>query len=125
MKAYVLGNPGADNDSLPVRLISDFRKAFPDIEFIETDPTENFEPEEGSVIIDTVEGLTECRWFDYLDAFQQSAHVSVHDYDLYLHLKLLQKLGKLPAVRIFGIPAKENGKLEKITDAFGSGIWFH
>lgn len=70
----------------------------------EKDPTEPFEPEPGSVIIDTVAGLDRPRLFTSLDDFMQSARVSVHDYDLYLHLSLLQKIGKLSDIRIIGVP---------------------
>lgn len=119
MKAYVLGNPLVKGDSLPVLMIAEFRKAFPEIEFSETDPTEELTPEEGSVIIDTVAGITECTWFDGLDSFAQTAHVSVHDYDLYLHLRLLEKLGRLPAIRIFGIPANPHQSRRDITASFG------
>ncbi len=68
------------------------------------DPTENFLPKEGSVIIDTVVGLNEVTLFKSLNDFVDSPAVSVHDYDLLLHLKLLKKLGKIQDVVILGIP---------------------
>jgi hypothetical protein len=119
MKAYVLGNRTVEADNRPVSLLPRFRAAFPGMVFEETDPTEEFTPEKGSVIIDTVQGIRECTWFDSLDSFEESAHVSVHDYDLYLHLMLLQKIGRLPRIRIFGIPQQSEESSQQIMEKFG------
>jgi hypothetical protein len=87
------------------------QKEFPHYTIEEADPNENFIPEEGSIIIDTVEGIKEVTWFDTLDAFVQTRSVSPHDYDLGFHLLFLQKLHKISSVRILGVPKK--GKYEK------------
>ena len=57
-KILIFGNPLLKEDSLPLRLIDDLRKAYPEIEFREFDPNENLEKEgRNLVIIDTVEGI--------------------------------------------------------------------
>ncbi len=104
MKVYLVGNMLVKEDSLPIRLLPKLRMAFPHIVFEEVDPNENFIPEEGSVIMDTVYGITKPRWFTSIDDFEQTKSVSPHDYDLAFHLKLLVKLKKISHVRILGIP---------------------
>lgn len=42
MKIYVFGNILVDIDSLPIKLIPLLQKEFPDIEFCELDPSEDF-----------------------------------------------------------------------------------
>ena len=81
---------------------------FPHIHFEEADPNENFIPEEGSLIIDTVQDLDRVTLFNSLDVFEQTQSVSPHDYDLGFHLRLLQKLRKITNVRIIGVPQKGN-----------------
>ncbi len=116
MKVYVVGNPLVSEDSLPFTLLPKLRKAFPSITFEEADPNENFIPEDGSIIIDSVQGIDHVTWFDSLDAFAQTKSVSPHDYDLGLHLKLLIKIQKIRTVRIIGVPHGDKGNvLEQIT----------
>ena len=111
MKVYVLGNPLVAADSLPLKLLPKLRNALPDIEFIETDPTENFIPEANSIIVDTVLGITKVTRFNSIDEFEILRSVTAHDYDLSLHLQLLKKLGKLKEVKIIGIPVKGNQQI--------------
>jgi hypothetical protein len=114
MKIYVIGNPMMPEDSIPLQLLPILRKTFPHIQFEEADPNENFIPEEGSYIFDTVSGIDRVTMFDSLDAFEATVSVSPHDYDLGLHLRLLQKLHKIRSVRIIGVPQK--GNIESICD---------
>jgi Ni,Fe-hydrogenase maturation factor len=104
MKIYIVGNELVKEDSMPFRLLSDLQKAFPSFVFEEADPNENFTPEEGSIIIDTVQGINDVTLFTSLDAFESATNVSAHDYDLLFHLRLLIKLKKLSRVRVLGIP---------------------
>jgi hypothetical protein len=104
MNIYCIGNILLENDNLPLRLMDRLRPMFPEHKFLEADPNENFFPEEGSVIIDTVVGTDTVKLFTSLDDFTSAPHISVHDYDLSFHLKFLQKVGKLPSIRIIGIP---------------------
>ncbi len=105
MKVYVVGNPLVEADSLPLRLLPKLKKAFPQIVFEEADPNENFIPEEGSIIIDTVEGIKDVRWFNSIDDFVTTKSVSPHDYDLGFHLRMLLKLHKISKVKILGVAA--------------------
>lgn len=119
MKIYVVGNPLVIADSIPPTLLPSLRKAFPREHFEEADPNENFIPEEGSIIIDTIQGIDNVRWFDNLAVFQTTDSVSPHDYDLGFHLLLLFKLKKIRAVRILGVPGgmtKEKA-LKQVTTA--------
>lgn len=104
MKVYVVGNPLIKEDSLPLKLLPKLRKEFPNVVFEEGDPNENFIPEDGSVIIDTVQGIKDVQWFEDIEDFFRTRSVSSHDYDLGLHLRLLQKLKKVKKIKILGIP---------------------
>jgi len=106
MKIYVVGNPLVPEDSMPLKLLPKLKKAYPCIDFEEADPNENFIPEEGSIIIDTVAGIDRVTLFDSLNAFTETHSVSPHDYDLGFHLLLLKKLHKIQSVRLIGIPQK-------------------
>ena len=126
MKIYVVGNPLLSEDSIPLKLLPKLRKAFPREHFEEADPNENFIPEEGSIIIDTIQGIDNVRWFDNLAVFQTTNSVSPHDYDLGFHLLLLFKLKKIRAVRILGIPGgmtKEKA-LKQVTMALDDFFYF-
>lgn len=107
MKVYVVGNSLVKEDSLPLKLLPKLRKEFPNVVFEEADPNENFVPADGSVIIDTVQGIDDVRWFDTLDEFIITNSVSPHDYDLGFHLRLMLKLGKIRKVKILGIPFEQ------------------
>jgi hypothetical protein len=104
MKLYIVGNELVEEDRFPLLMIKELRQEFPHYLFVEVDPNENFIPEEGSIIIDTVEGIQSVQWFDTLDAFVQTRSVSPHDYDLGFHLQFLKKLHKIQTIRILGVP---------------------
>ena len=107
MKIFVLGNTLVKEDSTAVELLPLLKQQLPEYEFILVDPTENFTPNSDAplVIIDAVKGIDKVQVYDNLDVFASAKAVSVHDYDLLLHLQLLKKLGKLPEkLVIIGIP---------------------
>lgn len=122
MKVYLVGNTLVKEDSLPLKLLPKLKKAFPKLEFVEADPNENFIPEEGSIIIDTVVGIDQVRWFDTLDDFMQTRSVSPHDYDLMFHLRMLEKLKKITSVKILGVPVsiKMNALFDELTQILTS-----
>lgn len=91
-------------DSLPVKMVPEFKKAFPEHEFILQDPNEEWDMSESFWVIDTVVGLTEPQLFDSLDAFVAGPRMSMHDFDAFSNLRFLQKLGKLPPIKIIGLP---------------------
>ncbi|HLC85118.1 MAG TPA: hypothetical protein VJH22_04980 [Candidatus Nanoarchaeia archaeon] len=104
MKVYVCGNPLVDQDSLPIRMIPLLRKARPDIEFLDFDPTEDLPQEPELVIIDTVIDAKELRVYTDIDEFCTTKAISLHDFDLGLSLKLAKKMGTLHKVLIIGVP---------------------
>jgi hypothetical protein len=105
MKIYLVGNLLLKEDSLPLQLKDYLIDKFPQFEFIEADPNENFIPEDDALIIDTVVGVDKIKLFDSLDEFTSHRLISPHDYDLGFHLQLLFKLKKIKHVKILGIPS--------------------
>ncbi len=105
MTVFVFGNPDVEGDSLPFKILPGLRKKFPKINFLAKDPNEDFELPEDAVIIDIVAGLKEARIFNSLEDFKAPPRMTLHDFDLFGHLQLLKKLGKLPSkIKIIGIP---------------------
>jgi len=115
---YIFGNPDLGFDFLPLKILPSLKEKFPNIKFAVKDPNEELETPEELIIIDTVQGITKIQVFDGLEKFTGHAHVSLHDFDLYSNLKYLQKLGKLKAIKIIGIPPdiSESQALKEITD---------
>jgi len=108
---YIFGNSLLDFDNLPLRLAPKLEKIFPEINFIIADPNENLKPiNKELIIIDTVEGIKRVTLLDDLGKIQTGKIYSLHDFDLAFNLKLLQKIGKLKKVKIFGVPMKGDEK---------------
>lgn len=105
MTVFIFGNPDIEKDSLPLKILPELRKKFPELDFQVKDPNENFELPEGVVIIDTIAGLEKAHVFNSLDNFKAPPRMTLHDFDLFNHLQLLKKLGKLPSkIKIIGLP---------------------
>lgn len=121
MNIYVFGNPILKKDSLPARLLPKLRKELPEVTFIHADPTENWwqpastrldsarlaqrgEGEKELVIMDTVQGIEKVTVFNSLAEFEKTSRITPHDYDVYVDLKLMQKVGKVKKATIIGIP---------------------
>ena len=104
MKIFVFGNPDLEMDSLPIKLLPELRKAYPRHEFILQDPNEEWDLSEPFWVIDTVVGLPEPHLFDSIDTFEDTPKLSMHDFDALSNLRFLKKLGKLPNVKIVGLP---------------------
>lgn len=132
MKIYVFGNPLIAKDSSVYPLVVELKRFSPDIEFVFADPHENFPPERerNLIILDTVKGIKKPRLFDLSD-FEDKGKtpVSLHDYDLLIHLLLLKKLKRIESVKIIGIPACAGkpqpllpSDLQKVSRAAHTGI---
>lgn len=107
VKFLVFGNRILKNDSLPVLLIPELQRQFPNFVFKEFDPNENLEREGRDLnIIDTIEGIDRVVLLTDIDKIRRSPVVSMHDFDLGYSLKLLKKLKLLDSVKIFGVPMK-------------------
>lgn len=122
---YVLGNPLIALDSLPIKLLPKLQKLCPQFNFEILDPTEEIqvEDDEDLILVDSVLGLDKVTIFHTLDFFAYSPRVSVHDYDLPVNLKLMQKLGKIKRFTIIGIPA--NGDKQKILNEIINLLYIH
>jgi len=104
-KIFICGNPLVDVDSLPFRILPELKVALPEVDFIDFDPTENFPDDDPLYIIDTVINARGVMVIRDLDNLGDAPHVSAHDADLAFHLKWLEKMGELPSLVIFGVPA--------------------
>lgn len=128
MKIYVFGNLFVAEDSLPLLILPQWQKQFPDIHFSVVDPNENFPPEgeRDLIILDVVKGLSEVTLLDYSDlATIDKTPISPHDYDLLLHLLLLKKMGRIDKVKIIGIPQKninKNALFTHISELIGAQL---
>jgi len=113
MIIYIFGNLLNPSDSLPVQLLPRLQKEFQSITFVHADPSDNWwQGEKNIIIIDTVRGIHKVTLFDDLDLFQKQTMVTPHDYDLYIDLALMKKVGKIESVVIIGIPAiKSSNKI--------------
>lgn len=111
-KVYIFGNPLLKEDSLPLKMVKDLQKEFPSIGFIIKDPNENLWPNNGElVIIDTATGIEKVEMIDDILKVQtEKTPYSLHDFDLALNLKLLEKIGKLRKVTIFVVPQRTTKK---------------
>ena len=104
MNVFIFGNPDFEMDSLPIKLLPDLENALPQHDFIFQDPNEEWDTSEPFFVIDTVVGLPEPHIFDSIDAFERTPQLSMHDFDALSNLRFLKKLGKLPKVKIIGLP---------------------
>lgn len=113
---HAFGNRELGFDSLPLRLLPKLREEFPRVDFVELDPNEEWDVPDPFLIIDTVHGLSDIHVFHGLGEFDATPTVSVHDFDALFNLRYLQKLGKLGAVKIIGVPAviDEDTALSKV-----------
>ena len=104
MKIYCFGNRMLEQDSLPLVLMPELQKEFPNIEFIEANSPDEIENEKEINILDTVNGIERVSLMNDIDDLCSNRSCSLHDFDLGMTLKLMKKMGKLKKVRIFGIP---------------------
>jgi Ni,Fe-hydrogenase maturation factor len=102
---HIFGNPLLPFDSLPIKLVPELERRFPEFDFRITDPNENLKPVDGKlVIIDTVTGIDKAVIIDDIDKIESDTIYSAHDLDLGFNLKLLNTIGKLKKATIFGVP---------------------
>ena len=101
---FIFGNADIAMDALPLRILPDLQKQFPEVNFTVLDPNEEWAIPDPFMVIDTVVGLTDIHVFHSLDEFGASPTVSLHDFDALFNLRYLAKLGKLKDVLVVGIP---------------------
>lgn len=105
-KIFVFGNPLLKEDRLPLQLAQDLQKQFPQFSFEIKDPNENLWPVNKELtIIDTAIGIKQVRVLKDISKIQPSCSpCSLHDFDLALNIKLLEKIGELKKIMIFAVP---------------------
>ncbi|MBI2609967.1 hypothetical protein HYW53_02210 [Candidatus Giovannonibacteria bacterium] len=101
---FVFGNPDLEMDSLPIRILPELQKIFPEIEFEVLDPNEEWEIPAEITIIDTVEDISKPQMFYDLKNFRPPPRLTMHDFDAYSNLRHLQKIGKLKKITVIAIP---------------------
>jgi len=121
MKISVFGNQDLGFDSLPIKILPELKKMFPDVVFSIEDPNELDFPKAGEwIIIDTVVGLKEIKLLTFADLKKTTENrISAHDFDLTAYLFWLNKLNKNTDIKIIGIPPtiSENEALNSIMTA--------
>lgn len=101
----VFGNPVEPRDSVAVRLVPELKKRFKNIDFRIKDPTESLEPPSDPwIILDVAQGIDEVTVIEDLKDLEEIHGDSVHDYDVYLELKLKEKIGQLPRTKLILLP---------------------
>lgn len=106
MEIWLFGNSDLDSDNLPLKLLPELKKRLPGVQFVLKDPNEEWDDIPNPlIIIDTVQGIKDVTVFTDLNQFQSTPRVTVHDFDLDMKLRWLQKLKKLPPFTIIGTPA--------------------
>lgn len=97
---------------MPLKLKPYLQKAFPDVKFLEFDPTEDWPDDRQQLFIDTVINLKEPRLFTDVDDFLaiSAKQLSVHGFDFYQELKLRKKAGLCDKYYIIGVPITQPQK---------------
>jgi len=111
MHIYVFGNPDLKMDSLPIKLLPQLKKKFPEHIFTILDPNEEWKVERNMLIIDTVMSIEEVTLFENLSHFLKTPRVTCHDFDAYTNLQFLLKLRKIESVTIIGVPTDSNKEI--------------
>ncbi len=101
----VFGNEIDPADNTAVACLPFLKQKLPDIEFMLQDPTESLTPlGDPWIIVDTAIGIEHATMISSLDDLEHVKGSSVHDFDVYMDLRLRQKIEKLPDLRIILVP---------------------
>jgi hypothetical protein len=116
---FIFGNSELKMDSLPLQILPELQKVFPNINFEVKDPNEEWEVPEELTVIDTVVGPEKVTIFDDLETFAGAPQMTMHDFDALANLKYLKKLGKLKKIKIIGVPPEMSEKeaIKSVTEA--------
>ena len=125
MKTIVLcfGNEFVEMDKLPILLYRELKGKIPNVDFILCDSLNeilDYINYERVFILDTVKGIKDVSIIDDLELLKERKIYTLHDFDLSIYLKLVDRIKKLKNLKIIGIPVgynKEDAK-EKIIDLF-------
>lgn len=102
---YIFGNPLLEEDSLAIKLAEKLQKEklFPDMNFIYLDGTEEIN-ESNLLMLDVAKNIKDIRIITNLDKLYSDKFYTMHDADISLFLKLMQKVGKIRDVKIIAVP---------------------
>lgn len=103
---YFLGNDYSASDNSLFIITPILEKELSGFDFVHLDPSEELPSftDKKLLLIDTVININRVTLYRDPDKFILSPRNSVHDYDLPLNLRIMQKLGKLKEMIIIGIP---------------------
>jgi len=105
MEITLFGNDTYEPDGIAVKVKPYLEKIFPKVTFTLADPTENLAiPSKQWVIIDAGMGIEKVTYIQRLEDLEGIRGESVHDYDVYMELKLRQKVAQLPPLALLLIP---------------------
>lgn len=115
-KIFVFGNEDLEMDSLPIKILPELREKFPNLDFVQVDPNEEWNIPEEVFVLDTAVGINDVTVFESLDKFSKPPRVGMHDFDALTNLRYLWKLGKIKKIKIIAVPVgiSESEALEKI-----------
>ncbi len=125
MKILVFGNPLVEEDRLPLELMEELKKEFPQIDFKEFDAAEDLQEEGKELnIIDAVAEIKEAIVITDIESLKTNKIFSLHDFDLAYTLKLLKKMKMVDKIRIFGIPmhAKKEVAFKQLKELIKSSL---
>ncbi len=107
MRVLAFGHPDLEEDNLALKLASTLR--VPGFTFeVCRSPESLSEIGEPFIILDVGAGIQEPRFIDDLSKIRAPKMVSLHDFDLGYFLKLHEKLGDLPELKVLAIPQRGN-----------------
>lgn len=101
----VFGNEIDSHDNTAIECLPLLKQKLPDYEFKVCDPTESLEPTgDPWIIIDTAIGIEHVMMIDSLEELEYVKGLSVHDFDVYMELRLQAKIRPLPQLKIILVP---------------------
>jgi len=110
----IFGNLFVEKDNTSIKLIPKLKQEFPNIEFIEADPTDDIQKYGKDLkIIDAVEGIDKVKTIKLenesdFERLETQKVYSMHDFDLGYNLKLLKKMKKIDSAEIICVPMDMN-----------------
>jgi len=118
MKTIVLcfGNEFVEMDRLPITLYKELKGTIPNVDFVLCESLNeimDYLNRERVFILDTVKGIKDVSIIDDLQILKERKIYTLHDFDLSLYLKLIDKVKKIKNLKIIGIPMGYDKKAAK------------
>lgn len=102
MTVYVFGNVDNPQDNAAILLAKKIK--IPKLKFKFLPPHQDLPPKKEIVLIDVVAEIKKTTLITSLEIINTIPSTTVHDFDLGMQLRCLQKIGKLKKAIIIGIP---------------------